>query len=308
MKVIYHNLPSKKISCIATIGAFDGIHSGHKFILKKLKAEALASNLPSLVITFDIPPSALLDKNFYGIITDCEDKKDIFESQGIDYVWFLKSSLSFLRLPARDFINYIFTYFRIKKFIVGYDFHFGYRGRGTIRDLTALSDTFGYTVSVVRKKRKGGSIISSSLVRKLIHQGDFKKVNFFLERTFHLKGRVIRGSGLGKKIGFPTANIFPHNYVVPAPGVYTAKVIVGSKMYRACVYIGRRPTIRENGYGHRFLRRRIEVHIIHFNKNILGKTITIHFLRRLRDEKKFSSLSALSKAIHRDVQLSCSPR
>lgn len=306
MKVICNKLPSKKIACTVSIGTFDGIHLGHQFILQKLKKTAVQKNISSLVISFDIAPRQYLNqkhcpnswkarKEFKGYITDNTDKALFISQQNIDYFWLLKSSQFLLRLSAKDFIAYIKQYFDIRGIIIGSDFRFGYKGKGTPRYLVKLGEQYGFKVSVIAKKKKNKKIISSSLIRDQIARGKLGEAAKFLGRNYSLKGQVVRGRGIGKGIGFPTANILSVDYILPGEGVYAAEVYLGLKRYLGAVNIGCQPTIAKN------CKIVLEVYILGLRKNILGKCIKIVFLGKIRNERKFSSRIKLKAAISKDI-------
>jgi len=161
--------------------------------------------------------------------------------------------------------------------------------------LKRLAGKYNFEISVVRKKTKSKTIISSSLIRKLIDEGKMDQVSQFLGRNFSLRGKVIKGRGIGAKLGFPTANVSISNYVMPAQGVYAAWAILGEKRYLSAVNIGFRPTVKKGK------SKALEVHITRFRKNILGKVIRIIFLEKIRKEQKFPSLGKLKQAIEKDI-------
>jgi len=307
MRVISNRLPFKRVRCIATVGVFDGIHLGHQFILKKVKEIARKKGLASLLITFDIPPQQFLSKKnllyhcrpekaFTGSLTARDEKTALISSLGVDYLWFLKTKKSLLSLSARDFIDYIQRYFKIEKIIVGEDFRFGHRGRGDLRRLELLASEHRFELLIIKKKAKNKKVISSSLIRQLIQKGRLKEVKQLLGRNFSLKGRVFKGKGIGLRLGFPTANISASGYVMPACAVYAAYVVLEKKIYLAAVNVGLRPTFRK------IKEPIIEAHILNLKKNILGKTVKIVFLEKIREEKKFPSSEALKAAIGRDIE------
>jgi riboflavin kinase/FMN adenylyltransferase len=302
MRVIYKKFLSKRIPCIATIGVFDGIHLGHRFILKKVRERARINKLASLVITFDIHPRKLISENnaignsnFLGHIISHRQKKELIEKIGIDYLWFLKTGHSFLKLSAKEFLEYILRHFAIKEFVVGEDFRFGYKGRADVSYLKRVSKIYNFNLLVLKKIKKDITTISSSVIRKLIRNGEFARVKSFLGRNYCLEGKVIKGGGLGKLIGFPTANVYAIDYVLPQRGVYAACADIDKKIYLGAVNIGTRPTVSKSD------REVVETHILGFNRNILGKTLKLYFLQRIRDEKKFHSSEKLSKAIRKDI-------
>ena len=304
MKVIFNRLSFKRVKCIVTVGVFDGIHLGHQFILKKVRETARGKGLSSLLITFDIPPQRFLNKKkllrhrrpekaFIGSLTGRDEKIDLVSSLGIDYLWFLRTKRSLLELSAQSFINYIQKYFNIEKLIVGEDFRFGHKGTGDLSDLRELASEHRFDLSIIRKKTKNNKIISSSLIRQLIQKGKLSQVKQLLGRCFSLKGKVVKGRGIGSKLGFPTANISASDYVIPACGVYAAYAIVGKKTYLSAINIGTFGKVKGLV---------VEAYILNFKRNILGKPIKIIFLERLREEKKFSSSKALASAIGKDIE------
>ncbi|MDP2922911.1 MAG: bifunctional riboflavin kinase/FAD synthetase [Candidatus Omnitrophota bacterium] len=302
MRVIYEKLPSKRKKCVATIGAFDGVHLGHKFILKRVKNKALKRGIYSLVITFDIHPRKLLskkfltsDKAFLGHIADHRQKKNLIKSLGINCIWFLKTHHSFLKLSGRDFLEYVLRHFDICELIVGEDFRFGYRGEADVSYLDKVSKFYNFNLTVIKKIKKTKVAISSSLIRRMIRDGEFKKVRTFLGRNYYLEGKVIRGVGIGKQLGFPTANIHVFDYILPKRGVYAAYIDTLKKRYLCGVNIGTRPTITTSQ------KEVVEAHIINFKKNILGKIVRIHFLEKIRGEKEFSSNTRLKNVINDDI-------
>ncbi len=307
MKVIFNRLPFKRAKCVATVGVFNGIHLGHQFILKKVSKAARKRGLLSLLITFDVPPQQFLnkkklfhhrrpEKEFIGSLTTNDEKIELVSSLGIDCLWFLRTKRSFLKLSAQSFINYIQKYFNIAKLIVGEDFRFGHKGVGDLNDLKRLASEHKFDLSIIRKKAKNNKLISSSLIRQLVQKGKLSQASQLLGRRFSLKARVVKGRGIGSKLGFPTANISVSDYVIPACGVYAACVILGKKTYLSAVSIGTLPTFGKNK------NLVVEAHILNFKKNILGKLIKIVFLERLRAEKEFLSSKALVRAISKDIK------
>lgn len=302
MKVIYRKIPSRKIECVASIGVFDGVHLGHRFILEKLREKSRQLKLPSLVVTFDVPPQVLLQKinlkiqkQFPGFLTDSKCKAKFLKQEGIDYVWFLKVSNSLLGLSGKEFLDYLFSHFKVKYIIVGEDFRFGHNGKSNIRYLEKISKQYGFGVKVLKKITKEKNTISSSLIRRLIKKSYFSKIENFLGREFSIEGKVVKGMGYGRKLGYPTANVDYDGYVIPKEGVYAACVELDKKQYLSAVNIGVRPTIFSSQ------EKILEAHIFNFKKNILGKKIRIRFIKKLRDEKKFSSEKELKQAIANDI-------
>lgn len=298
MKVLYDDF-TKKIKIkpkpsVITVGVFDGIHLGHIKILKKLEFYSRKENLNSVVFTFDIPPKLFL-KKISGYITDTDDKIELLKNFKIDYLWFFKTSTSFLNRSKEDFIFYIMKNFIIKIFIVGEDFKFAKDGTGNIDYLKKISKENNFKLVIVKKKRINNKIISSSLIRDFILNGNLSMIKKFLGRNYSIKGFIYKDRGLGRKIGFPTANINTYNYLLPKKGVYAGIVEIYKRRFLSAINIGHRPTVN-------FSKNIIfEAHIIDFKKNIVGKNIKIYFLERLRDEKKFKNVDELKNTIKKDI-------
>jgi riboflavin kinase/FMN adenylyltransferase len=291
MRLIYKKLPSSRLKgCIATIGVFDGVHRGHQYILRKIKNEAEKKDKPSLVISFDTPPEKILHpkKDFDGYITDYKQKSFLIESLGLDYLWILKTDLGLLRFSAQGFLSYINKYFKIDELIVGDDFRFGVNAKAGIKQLRKIADSYGFGLEVIEKKIFEGRIVSSSLVKELISLAKVNKVKKFLGRNYTLKGKVKRGKGVGRKLGFPTANLDTFDYILPAQGVYAAYSKVDKREFLSAV------NINSNDF---------EVHLINFSGNILDKVIEVTFLRKIRDEIEFQSKDKLARCIKKDVEI-----
>ncbi len=285
----------KKIKCVATIGAFDGLHRGHIYLLKKLKKVSSLYNLPSLVITFWPDPEEILNKNFLGYLTTLKEKKKIISSLGIDYLWILKISPAFLKLEGENFLKKIFKRVEIKTLVVGEDFSFGYKAKTKIAELLKLSHQWKFKLIVIKKRKREGIPVSSSLIRKLIKKAEFDKVKKFLGREFIWEFEVTSGLGLGKRLGFPTLNLKNCGYVLPENGVYAVKII-NKKKYLGVCNIGFKPTIK------RSKNLSIEVHILNWKGKWHRRKIKLSFLGKIREEKKFSTLEELKKAIEKDIQ------
>ncbi|MCF7870996.1 MAG: riboflavin biosynthesis protein RibF [Candidatus Omnitrophica bacterium] len=290
MKLIYKKSPSNRLkNCVATIGVFDGVHRGHQYILKKIKNEAEKKGKPSLVISFDTPPEKILypEKDFDGYITDYKQKASLIESLGINYLWLLETETELLQFSPDDFLSYISKYFKIDKLIVGDDFRFGIKAKAGVKQLRQISGNYGFDLEAVEKKIFEGRIVSSSLVKELIRMAEVKKIKKFLGRDYTLKGKVKRGKGVGKELGFPTANLDTFDYILPPQGVYAAYSKVGKKDFLSAVNINNKD---------------FEVHLINFSGNILDDIVEVVFLKRIRDEIEFQSKDKLAKYIKKDIE------
>lgn len=273
-----------------TVGVFDGVHLGHRHLLLKLKAHAKERNKPSLAITFDFPPERALcpGKRFTGYITDYQQKVSLIEELGIDNLWVLSVARGVLGFTPEKFLTYINYYFPIQAMLVGNDFRFGVEAKAGIGELSAFSSKYGFELEVIPKKRFAGVLLSSSELKGLIKTAQFDKVKNFLGRDYLVKGEVKRGRGIGRQLGFPTANLDTFDYVLPEQGVYAALVKLGKRFFLSAVNIG---------------KQGFECHLINFSKNILKEQLEVIFIKKIRAEIDFQSHQDLAKHIQKDIQI-----
>lgn len=284
---------------VITIGNFDGVHMGHQKIFDFVKRKAKEIKGTSVVITFNPHPIKVLYKEHpLKLITTNEDKIKLIEKCGIDITICIPFTLEFAQIEAEDFIkNILVEKFHVKWIVVGYDYRFGKARKGDKELLKKLSEKYGFTVTVLKAYRKKGKILSSTAVRNALFEGNIKEANQFLGRAYHIDGEVIKGMGRGSSIlGYPTANFVPKQEIVPKIGVYAVKVTTPDlKTYRGVANIGKNPTFGDIDMSY-------EVHILNFRENLLGKTLRIHFIDRIRDEKKFNSPEELKGNIAKDIE------
>ncbi len=296
MKILENGKITSITGSVVTLGNFDGLHLGHRRILKKVIRRSAELGLPSLLYTFDPHPLKVIrpDKS-PQLITTREDKASLIEAAGIEYLVFARFTADFASKHPREFAEEVLAgELSAREVIVGHDYAFGREKRGTIEHLKELGESLGFTVSVVDAYRKGGGVVSSSRIRELVARGALREAAGLLGRDFTLSGTVIRGSDIGAKIGFPTANIETGNELIPATGVYAVYVTIEGTMHRGVANIGISPTFKDKKFT-------IEAHIFGFNGDIYGSTITLSFIRRLRGERKFRSVEALVDRIRFDI-------
>ncbi len=298
MKVVKSigNYSSKKKSII-TIGTFDGIHIGHQEIIKSLIKESISKNALSLILTFFPHPRMVLNKDFsIKLIDTLKEKEKMFEKLGLNTLIIQPFTKNFANISSHDFTKEILVKkLNVKKIILGYDHRFGKNRESSVEDLIQLGLTYNFEVEVISAKKINSINISSTKIRKAIELGDFKKANLYLGRHFEINGKVVKGKGIGKKIGFPTANILiEENYkLIPNKGVYLIKAKIKNKTYYGMMNIGNRPTL--NGKD-----ETLEINIFKFNENIYGKRLTIFFLEKIRNEIKFDSIEKLGNQLLKD--------
>lgn len=294
--VINENLLPHDIDAfVACIGFFDGVHLGHQALLDKTIEIAKDKGLKSAMITFFPHPSSVLQHKQVMYLTPNALKQSILDAYGLDYLIIVNFTTEFSKQSGTAFIEETLCHLPLKHLIVGFDFRFGYQGKGDVQLLTQSQSCF--EVSVIEQISDQHNKISSTLIKSLISNGEVEIAHQYLSRPHQVRGQVIKGNQRGRTIGYPTANIDVfEDVVIPAKGVYIATVTIDSHVYQSMVNIGHNPTFNAK------YNVSIEAFILDFNETIYGKTITIHFLKRIRDEKKFDSIQELIAQLDKDNQ------
>lgn len=283
---------------VITIGSFDGIHLGHRKLMEYTKDFALELNSPSVVLTFHPHPLKVLHpEKKINLITTFEKKIELITETGMDYLIYITFTPEFANMPPEDFIkNIIVKKLNPLKIIVGHDFGFGVKKTGNINLLEKMSKEIGFELMVVEPVVIDNQIVSSTLIRRLVISGRVCAVKRFLGRHYSVHGLVVKGSGRGKKIGFPTANIIPEEELFPKDGVYVTQVMACGKIYDSVTNVGSNPTFDD-------VVRRIETYIYDFDGDLYDKEIEVFFVERLREEIKFDNISELESRIKKDIEL-----
>ena len=285
---------------VATIGFFDGVHRGHRFLIRQVQREAAARGLASSVITFPIHPRQVLQSDYRPrLLTTPPEKLQLLEQTGIWQCILLDFTPHLSGLSARDFMEVLKRRYRIAALVIGYDHRFGHNRCEGFDDYARHGRELGIEVLPAEACRLGdGTAVSSSLVRRLLSEGDVSQANRCLGYTYFIYGNVVGGHRVGHRLGYPTANLQPGHpdKLVPANGVYAVEVEVGGERHGGMLNIGRRPTIG-NGDD-----RSIEVHIFDFDRDIYGQPLRLEFVRRIRPERKFASINELAAQLRRDSE------
>jgi riboflavin kinase/FMN adenylyltransferase len=287
---------------VVTMGVFDGVHLGHRMLLKRVVEEAEKSGNDAVAVTFDPHPRMVLTGNpgHLRFLTDIDERIELLSETGIGHLVIIPFTHELSRMTASEFVESILCrQLKASHLISGFNHHFGRRHEGDSNTIIECSQRMDFRVTKEKAFRLEGELVSSSLIRKLLDGGNVKKSASLLGYDYFLRGKVISGRRIGRNIGFPTANIVPHNEhkLIPSSGVYAVNVSVDDDTAKhiAMLNIGRRPTIRDNdGIS------TIEVHIIEFESDLYGKSMTIRFHDRLRDEMKFENTDALAAQLARD--------
>jgi len=281
---------------ILTIGAFDGLHLGHQELLKRLMRRARQTERFSGVVTFDPLPRAILAPASNAIcLTTTEEKIELLEQWGLDLLVILPFTLELAHTSARDFVQTLCEHLHMTELWVGWDFALGRGREGDVPTLKKLSKAMGFHVHVITPVSDGEVVVSSTQIRNLLSAGRVREAAEMLRRYHQLRGLVVPGTGRGKQLGFPTANLeVPQHCAVPASGVYAVYATIGSKRYPAAVNIGFRPTF---GAG----ERSVEVHLLDFSGDLYGEEISVQFVERLREECRFPDADTLRRQIEKDI-------
>ncbi len=283
---------------VITIGSFDGIHLGHRRLMEMTKDSALELNSASVVLTFYPHPLKVIHpETKINLITTFEKKIELIEETGVDYLIYITFTPEFANMEPEDFVkNIIVKKLNPLKIIVGHDFGFGANKSGNIALLEKLSKEFGFELAVIEPVVIDNEIVSSTLIRRLVITGKVCAVKRFLGRDYSVHGRVVKGCGRGKQLGFPTANIIPEEELFPKDGVYVTQVRINDKTYDSVTNVGSNPTFND-------VIRRIESYIFDFGEDIYDKEIEVFFLERLREEIKFDNINELEARIRKDIEI-----
>jgi riboflavin kinase / FMN adenylyltransferase len=288
-------------SCVATVGFFDGVHAGHRFLIDELKAIAKAQNKKSVVITFATHPRKVLDTTFQPeLLNTLSEKIALLESTGVDSCIVLEFTPEMAKLSANEFIKTVlWEKYHVSTLLVGHDHRFGHNRTAGFNEYKEYGESLG--MAVIQEKQyftAEFTNICSSEIRLALLRGEIETANKMLTYHYSLQGQVMNGFKIGRTIGFPTANLSPNDTdkIVPSHGVYAVLVHWNQQLYKGMMNIGTRPTL-ENG-----LHTSLEVHILDFDEDIYNQTIKIEFIQKIRDEQKFNGIDALIEQLKKDKQ------
>ncbi len=288
-----------KEATVVTIGTFDGVHIGHQKIIKRLIKTGEQFGLKSVILTFFPHPRMVLQKDSdIKLINTIEERHQILNDLGLDYLIIKKFTHEFSRLSAEDFVKQILVdKLNAKKVIIGYDHRFGRNRNADINDLKKFGETYGFEVEEISAQDIDDVAVSSTKIRTALQAGDIAKANAYLGYPFMLTGMVTKGKGLGRQLNYPTANIqIPEDYkLIPKQGAYIVSSKIDNKTVFGMMNIGTNPTV--NGS-----QQTIEVHFFDFDADIYGATIQVDLLQRIRDEQRFESVEALKTQLSLDKQ------
>lgn len=280
------------------LGVFDGVHTGHQKVIKSAVENAIERHIISAVVTFSQHPRSIITDSAPEILTSLEDRLDIFKALGVNAVIILDFTKELAKMTAHEYLeNILQDCLNVKNISVGVNHKFGSDRKGPDNFLRRYCSENDINLSAIPSVKINNHVVSSSVIRKLILAGDVSSAGEYLGRPFKLRGKVIEGQHLGRKIGFPTANmLICKDMIIPLRGVYAGKASVKGKVYDSVINVGKRPTVGN------FEKDLVESHILNFDQDIYGEEIDVFFLQRIREEIKFSSLEELKKQIEIDCR------
>jgi len=294
----YHSLEAASFqNSWLTIGVFDGVHRGHREIIQKLVSDAHAHHAPAVVLTFHPHPATVLTGREIRCLTTPDERADLLAALGVDVVITQRFTSNLSTATALEYMTTLKKSLGLSHLLIGYDFALGKGREGNAARLTEIGLELNYSVEVVSALSDESGVISSTEIRKLISTGNITEASKLLGYSYQLGGEVIHGEGRGKTINFPTANVnYPKGKVMPPNGIYACWAHLGSQKFMAATNIGLNPTFTPE--------RQIpslEAYLLDFDRDIYGETMQLEFVTRLRDEIRYTSVDALIKQIHDDV-------
>lgn len=300
MKIFFEleDIDVEKSETSVALGTFDGLHIGHIEVLNRMKHIAEEKGLKTFVYTFSNHPKEFLSPDQVPPkIMDIEEKVQIFTRIDLDYLALIRFDEDQNTYEPEDFIKQVLIEkLNMKHLTVGYDYRFGNKAKGDINLLLSLSDKYGYACDIIQPIMRNDIRVSSSLIRELLKEGRIEEANYYLGRKHFIKGTVVRGKGVGHTLGFPTANLrIKDNISTIKPGVYITETVWKGKTYPSATNVGFNPTFDQTGI-------HLETYIIGINQAMYDEVIEVHFLKRLRDEKKFDSLADLVDEMNGDLE------
>ena len=281
-----------------TVGVFDGVHLGHRHLISNLVSEASAVGTNSRVVTFKNHPASVLRADFKPrYLTTLQQRVELIKGLGVDFVAPITFDRELSKLRAKEFVALLRKRLGMRGLVIGPDFAMGHNREGDAKTLSSLGEELEFSVRVVEPLLdRSGETVRSTSIRGALAAGDVEIVETMLGRRFTLNGTVVEGEGRGGPLGFPTANLqISDEMAVPANGIYAAWAQVGRERHMAATSIGVRPTFDDSGYA-------IEAYLLDFEGDLYGSDLSLEFVMRLREERKFDSAAALREEVDRDVE------
>jgi riboflavin kinase/FMN adenylyltransferase len=282
---------------VATLGVFDGVHLGHAEVIGRVVSAGAEKSLAAVVVTFDRHPASVTSEEKLPAITSLEHRLRIFAGMGVDSCVVLRFAAETSQMTAAEFVRRVFhELLGARLLVLGFDCRFGRDREGDVDLCRAMGEELGFDVETVPPVSVDGSVVSSTAIRGMIEGGQLAEAERLLGRRVSLYGTVVHSYGLGVVLGYPTANIDPHNEAIPPDGVYATWCSIEGRALPGVTSIGRRETLHPDGAD-----RAVETHIIGESADLYGRDIEVEFVRYLRNQRRFPSRAELKQQIARDV-------
>ncbi len=285
---------SDRHGTVLTFGVFDGVHIAHQIVIKCVVNRARSLGIDGVVISFDPHPALSISGKAPLAITTTAAKTELLKMQGIDRIMVADFNEQFAQLSPQEFVSSVLvSRFQVREVVVGYDCAFGKDRAGDRWLLKELGAEYGFVVDVVEPYKLDGAVVSSTRIRTAISQGDLELARKLLGRSYSISGLVISGKGIGREIGYATANLQLQEQVLPPSGVYAVKVRVDKRQFDGILNMGVQPTFGQNKF-------RVEVHLLDFEETLYGRDIEVFFVKKIRDEEVFATPAELADQIKKD--------
>lgn len=281
------------------LGNFDGLHIGHMVLINTLIHESRFNGYSSMIYTFTKHPENFLRKELFNLLLTTREKKiELLSDTALDYLYFEEFDEDFSHLSPAEFAEKILVRkLNARLVVAGFNYRFGFKGQGDMELMKELGKEYGFKVIVVPPVKLENTVASSTEIRSLVAEGDVQTAYKLLGRHYSIDGTVQTGRQMGSRLGFPTANITPKDYVaLPRNGVYVTKTLVDGILYPSLTNIGTKPTLSNEN------KISVETHIINFDKNIYNEAIEVFFIDRLRNERLFPGIEALAEQVQKDIK------
>lgn len=288
---------SPKKGMLLTIGVFDGVHLGHKYLISQLTERARQQDLLSGVVTFRQHPQEVLSpQTRLPFLTDLAERTNLLKNEGVEAIVTLSFTSELAQLSARQFVSLLKNHLRMRGLVIGPDFTLGQNRAGNIDSLRTLGQDMNFTVTVIPLIMINSEVVSSTAIRNALANGDMKKVLNLIGRPFSLNGRVTSGAGRGLELGFPTANLdIAPEQALPADGVYATWAYIDGKVYQSMTNVGKHPTFGGS-------QRTVEVCVLDYHSDLYGHELKIDIMAQLRSEERFDTVDELKKQITEDIK------
>jgi riboflavin kinase/FMN adenylyltransferase len=295
----YHSLEEVSAkNAWLTIGVFDGVHRGHREVIRKLTTDAHADHAPAVLLTFDPHPASVLTGRNIKCLTTSDERADILATLGVDIVITQRFTPDLSTVPAHEYMSRLKETLDLSHLLIGYDFALGKGREGNANRLADIGRELNYTVEIINALSDESGVISSTEIRKLISTGNVTEAAKLLGYHYSMSGEVIHGAGRGRAIKLPTANVeYPKQKVTPSNGIYACRAWLGEEKFMAATNIGFNPTFTPDRQV-----PSLEAYLLDFDRDIYEQVLKLEFVSRIRDELKFDSVEALLAKIHEDIE------